>query len=63
MTQGSQDTRFIPFLMELLSLVARWLNPELSDRVVAVFAGDFILNVTRAQPDAAEPGPVTPKKH
>ena len=48
MTQGPQDTRFIPFLMELLSLVARWLNPELSDRVVAVFAGDFILNVTRA---------------
>ena len=57
MTQGPQDARFIPFLMELLALIARWLNPDLSDRAVSVFAGDFILTITRAAPDEAEPSP------
>ena len=51
----ADDVSVTAFLKDLLSLVVRWLNPELSDRLVAVFAGDFILTITRAQPDEAEP--------
>ena len=45
----------IVFLMELLSLIARWLNPDLSDDIVAMLAGDFLLQVTGRR-DNADPG-------
>ena len=42
--------------MELLSLIARWLNPELSDRQVAILAGDFLINVSRGPAEETERG-------
>lgn len=60
MMQHPVDAQFIPFLMELLALVARSLNPELSDRAVSVFAGNFIIQIIRAQPDD-EPEALNPE--
>lgn len=56
MIQAPQDSQFIPFLMELLSLIARWLNPELSDLQVAILAGDFLINVSRGPAEETERG-------
>ena len=56
MIQAPQDSQFIPFLMELLSLIARWLNPDLSERQVAILAGDFLINVSRGPAEPPEPG-------
>lgn len=62
MVQTPNDSQFIPFLMEMLSLIARWLNPELSERQIAILAGDFLLNVrlgpageTMGEDDADDP--------
>ena len=56
MIQVPQDSQFIPFLMELRSQIARWLNPDLSERQGAILAGDFLINVSRGPADPPEPG-------
>ena len=57
MTQGrAGDAQLIVFLVELLSFIARWLNPDLSDDIVAMLAGDFLLQVTGRR-DNADPMP------
>lgn len=54
MIQRPQDGQFIVFLVELLSMIARWINPELSESAIAGLARDFIVNVSRGQTD--DPG-------
>ena len=56
MIQAPGDSQFIPFLMELRSQIARWLNPDLSERQVAIRAGDVLINVSRGPADPPEPG-------
>ena len=48
------DAQFIAFLMELLSFIARWLNPEMSEEEIARFAGNVITYLTVGQPDESE---------
>ena len=43
---------FIAFLMELLSLIGRWLNPEMSEQAIATLAGEYIRSLTTGQPEA-----------
>ena len=48
------DAQFIAFLMELLSFIARWLNPEMSEEAIARFAANVITYLTVGQPDESE---------
>ena len=61
MIQAPDDSQFIPFLMELLALIARWLNPDLSERQVAILAGDFLINGSRGPADPPETGREDPE--
>lgn len=55
MTQGpAGNPQLIRFLLQLLSLIARWLNPDLSEDIVAMVSGDFLLQVTGRR-DNADP--------
>lgn len=47
MRQRPQDGQFIVFLVELLSMIVRWLNPELSESAVSGLARNFIVDVSR----------------
>lgn len=50
---------FIAFLMELLSLIGRWVNPDMSEQEIAIFAGNVIRSLTTGQPEATDlPGSV-----
>ena len=45
--------------MELLSLIARWVNPDMSEQEIAIFAGNVIRSLTTGQPEATDlPGSV-----